>query len=127
MKRFWTKATTHEGGVPRRSRHWIAARRAWFTILPDRIKCGNWDIPVAAVEKAVLYTGQQYFVPVSVLEVQTADGKYQFGFNPWVRIAEHLPFEVESQAVRFRYSAFSLTVRALLLAYLAFVLWRWLA
>jgi hypothetical protein len=127
MKRFWTKATTHEAGAPRHSHHWVAAKRAWFTILPDRIECGNWVIPSAAVTKAVLYTGHQFFVPVSVLELQTTDATYQFGFNPWVHVHKHLPFEVETQTVRFRYSVFSLAVRALLLGYIAFLLWRWLS
>jgi hypothetical protein len=58
------------------------------------------------------------------LAVSTADGTWQFGFNPWVRIAEHLPFEFRCESVRVRYSAFSLIVRLAAIAYLAYVLMR---
>lgn len=90
MKRFWTKATTRESGKPRRSGAWVTARRGWFKVFADRVECGDWKIPFAAVERAVLYTGRQFFIPVSVLELRSEDRTYQFGFNPWAHPEQHL-------------------------------------
>ena len=126
MKRFWTKATTRENGSPRRSANWVSARRSWFEIFSDRAECGDSIIPFETVEKAVLYTGRQFFVPVSVLELQTPGETYQFGFNPWARPERHLPLELERQRMRLGYSPFSVLVRVLLVAYLAWLAWRWL-
>ncbi len=126
MKRFWTKATIRETGSPRRSANWVAARRAWFKIFEDRFECGDWVIPLDAVEKAILYTGRQFFMPVSVLELQTAAQTYQFGFNPWVKLERHLIMDFEKQTVRFGYSAFSVVIRIILAGYLIFLVWRWI-
>ena len=127
MRRFWTKATIREAGPPRRSANWIAARRAWFKVFADRVECGDWVISIDAVEKAVLYTGRQFLMPVSVLELQTEAKTYQFGFNPWVRLEQHLPLDLEKQTVSFGYSGISVFIRLVLAGYLIFLAWRWLA
>jgi len=124
VKRFWTKATTRESGPPRRSASWITARRAWLEVFANRVECGNWIIPFESVEGAVLYTGRQWFIPMSVLELRTSTATYQFGLNPWARPERHLPLEVERQEVRLGTSAFSLLLRIVLVAYLAFLVWR---
>jgi hypothetical protein len=90
--RCWTKATSREEGNPRRSLNWALSRRAWFQVFRDRVQCGDWTLPVNRVERAVLYTARQFWMPVRVLELRTEKGTYQFGFNPWVTVERHLPF-----------------------------------
>jgi hypothetical protein len=126
LSQCWTKATDAEPGPPRYSANWALARRARFKSYPDRIECGDWVIPATDVRDAVLYEARQWFIPVYVLAVSTERRTWQFGFNPWCKVAAHLPFAFRRERVRLRHSAFSLAVRALLVAYLAFVLWRFL-
>lgn len=126
MKRFWTKATTRESGVPRRSANWVTSRRGWFKVLHDRIECGDWRIPFHTVESAVLYTGRSLFMTVSVLELRAGGKTYQFGFNPWVRVEQALPLELERRNVRFGYSPFSVAMRVLVIVYLAWLVLFWL-
>ncbi len=123
MKRFFTKATTRESGNPRLSFNWVRSRRAWFKIFDDRVECGDWVISTADITGAVLYRAG--FSGGSVLELQTEAETYQFGFNPWVRLKKHLPFEVEERQVRLSLSTYSLVVRLVLVLYLAWVAWRW--
>jgi hypothetical protein len=126
LYKAWAKGTTGEAGPPRYSANWSIARRAWFEVFPDRVECGDWVIPKEDVKEATLFEGRQWFVPVYVLSLTTQQKTWQFGFNPWVRIGSHLPFPVKRERVHIRYSVFSLAVRALLLAYVAYWLFeRW--
>ena len=120
----WTKATDAESGAPRYSANWALARRARFRIYPERIECGDWVIPAGEVREAVLYEARQWFIPVYVLALSTERRTWQFGFNPWCKVAAHLPFAFRRERVRLRYSPFSIAVRVLLVGYLAFLLWR---
>ena len=124
LYRAWTKGTTGEAGPPRYSANWSVARRAWFEIFPDRIKCGEWVVPREDVKEATLFETRQWFFPVYVLSLTTEEKTWQFGFNPWSRIGSYLPFPVERERVRLRYSAFSVVIRALLLAYAAYWLFK---
>lgn len=125
--RCWTKATTREQGNPRHSANWIVSRRGWFRIFPDRVECGDWVLPVTDIERAMLYRGRQLWTTVRVLELQTKTLTYQFGFNPWVAVESHLPFPFSGEKVRLKHSIFSLVVRLVLIACLAFLLWQWLS
>ena len=116
----WTKATRREAGELRHSAAWAVSRRAWFKVFDDRIECGDWNIALDSVLEAVLFETRQWLIPVFVLQLSTEDVSYQFGFNPWCRVANHLPFDVDRQRVKMRYSPFSLALRivvGLLLAY----------
>ena len=121
LYKCWVKATNRESGVPRRSGNWVAAKRAWLKVFADRLECGGWTIPVPSIRKAVMYEGRSLFMPARVLELQTGDGSYQFGFNPWVAVERHLPFDVERVKAKFGYSPLSLAIRVALLGYLAYV------
>jgi len=123
--RCWTKATNAELGPPRRSAHWLVARRDWFCVFQDRIECGDWIIRREDVGEAVLYRTRSLFMPVSVLSVLTGKETFQFGFNPWVRIRDRLPFDVREERVTMRHSAFSLVTRGVICAYLLFLAARW--
>jgi hypothetical protein len=122
--RAWTKATNRESGPPRRSAHWITARRAWFKVFNDRLECGNWNIPFDSITEAVVYEVRQGLLTAQVLEVSTPEGTRQFGFNPWVKIADHLPFAVRCEQVRMRWSMFSIALRVGAVAYLLYVMFR---
>ena len=123
----WTKGTTREEGEPRRSFNWATSRRAWFKVFDDRIECGNWIIPKISIRDAVLFQSKQFFVvPVSVLQLRTDDASYQFGFNPWCRIAQRLPFQFRTETIKLGHSPFSLVVRVAVGIYLIYWIWqRW--
>lgn len=121
--RAWTKATAGEAGTPRHSANWVDARRAWLKVYDDRIECGNWVVPSDAVEEAVLYHAREMGIPVTVLSVTARGRVLQFGFNPWARIAGHLPFPFREENVRLGYSGFSIAVRLLVL--LGILYWLW--
>ena len=123
----WTKATDAEAGPPRYSSNWVVARRGQFRIFPDRIECGDWIVDRSAIHDAVLFEARQWLIPVYILSVQTEGKTYQFGFNPWARVGDHLPFPFRRERVRIQYSPFSIAIRVVLVAYLAYYVWRWLA
>ena len=124
LYRCWTKGLEGETGTPQRSARWATARRGWFRCYPDRVECGDWVIPAADVRDAVLYAARQMFIPVHVLGVSTSTQTFQFGFNPWSRVAKHLPFSFRRERVRLRHSAISIAATAFLLIWVGLWLWR---
>ena len=122
--RSWTKGTQGESGPPRYSGNWVVARRAWFKVFSDRVECGDWIIPTSSVTDAVLFEARQWFMPVYILTVSTSSGSWQFGFNPWSRVASCLPFPFRRERVRLAYSKSSVLVRVLLLALVGYWLWQ---
>ncbi len=124
LYRCLTKATDKETGEPRRSAAWIAARRAQFLVFDDHIRCGNWVILATEVEEAILYQAREFLLTTPILQVRTTERTYQFGFNPWTRVAEYLPFAFEKRKVRLGLSPFSLVLRLILLAYFSYWLWQ---
>jgi hypothetical protein len=121
----WSKGTTSELGLPQYSANWAMAKRGRFKVFSDRVECGDWVIPASSVKEAVLFEARQWFIPVYILAITTVDKTWQFGFNPWSKVAEHLPFQFRRERVRLRYSRFSIVVRAVLLGYLAYLAWGW--
>ena len=122
LYRCWTKATNREEGEPRRSLNWVGSRRAWFKVYEDRIECGDWTIPTSAVQDAVLYEASQFFIPARVLSLEAEGVTYQFGFNPWCRVGQHLPFEVRNEKIKLGGSPFSIVVRLILLGYIIYLI-----
>jgi hypothetical protein len=122
----WTKGIQGVGGTPQRSLAWAAARRGHFRCYSDRVECGDWVIPAGEVRDAVLYETRQAFIPVSVLEVSTPSQTFQFGFNPWSRVAAFLPFAFRRERVRLRHSRFSMAAYVVGFSLLALWLWRFL-
>lgn len=121
--RAWCKATNSEDSSPRYSHNWLLSRRGWFRIFEDRIECGDWRIPLGSVEKAIAYKTKQMFIPVTVLQLITADGSYQFGFNPWATPLDHIGIDIEEQKVKLKYSPFSVMLRVAVVVYLVYWLW----
>jgi len=95
---------------------WVTSRRATLKVFRDRLECGNWTIPFSSIEQAVLFETKQWFIPCYVLKVRTNDSTYQFGLNPGKFWSGELPFEVERQKGRLKYSAFSIAIRVVLAA-----------
>lgn len=119
----WCKGTSREDSEPRYSANWLVSKRAWFKIFDDRIECGSWKIPKDSIHKAIVYKTKQMFIPVTVLQLITEEGSYQFGFNPWARPIRHLDIEVEERSVKLQYSFFSILVRVAVLAYIGYWVW----
>jgi len=111
-----TKATDQEAGNPQYSHNWVVARRAQFEIFSDRIECGDWQIPFSSILQATAFETKQWFIPIVVLQIATADRTFQFGFNPWADPVSRLPVDVKKEKVRLKYSTYSLAVRLVLVA-----------
>ncbi|MEM8810547.1 MAG: hypothetical protein AAGF01_31435 [Cyanobacteria bacterium P01_G01_bin.38] len=118
-----TKATTAEGDDIRRSFNWVMSRRGLLKVYDDRLACGDWDIPYAGIEEAVLFRTRQMLISGYVLRIKAQGQIYQFGLNPGRFWASDLPFPVERRSARLKLSWFSLTVRIVALAALGYWIW----
>lgn len=123
LYKCWVKATDKEGGTPRYSQNWAAAKRAFFRVYDDRMECGNWLFKFDQIQNPVIYRTKQLFIPVSVLKIEFEERTYQFGFNPWVDPAKFIPMEIGEEKVKLKYSSFSIVLRLLVLAYALYFLW----
>jgi hypothetical protein len=124
LYRAWTKAILTDGSAPGYSASWMTARRGWLNVYDDRLECGDIIIPIEGIEGALLYEARQWFIPVYILTVTTPEGTYQFGLNPWTKIAAHLPFPYRRERVRLQYSSFSSLLRVALIAYVVYLLYQ---
>ncbi|HXV63220.1 MAG TPA: hypothetical protein VEK15_21150 [Vicinamibacteria bacterium] len=122
--RAWTKGIRDGAHKPRYGMEWLSARRGWFKVFDDRIECGNWSIPYSSIQEAVLFKSRQVLIPVSVLRLATPESTYQFGFNPWVQVEGHLPFQVRNEEIGLKYSAFFFALRIAVLGSVVFLIWR---
>jgi hypothetical protein len=95
----------------RRGGGWVTARRGWFEVYDDHLKCGSWVIDVSDIEDAILHESRALFTKVYVLELKLADHGYQFGFNPWVRVASFLPFRFRTEQTKMGWSTLSVIAR----------------
>jgi len=120
----FVKAIKAASGAPGYQKEWISAFRGGIEFYDDRIAWGEHVVRADEVSDAVVYKTKQWFIPVTVLQVSTEDGTWQFGFNPWVRVADHLPFAFHTERVRLRYSAFSIVARIVLVVLLLLWLYR---
>jgi hypothetical protein len=94
---------------------WVSSRRAILKVFPEKLEYGDWNIPYAAIEQAVLLQTKQWFIPCYVLKVQAADSTYQFGLNSNKFWKGDLPFLVERQKGKLKYSAYSIAIRVVLI------------
>lgn len=109
-----------------RGARWVVARRAVLLVSNERLVCGNWEVPVGEIEQAVIMRITPKPGRGLVLKIATRDGQhYQFGLLHDAAWFERLPFPVEVQDGSLRYSAFSIVLRLFLLAYLAWMAWRY--
>jgi hypothetical protein len=95
---------------------WITSRRAFLKVYPDRLECGDWNIPYRAIEEAELFQTRSGIIPCFILKVRTADHAFQFGLNGNKFWKGDLPFQVKRTKGRIKYSAFSIGLRIALVA-----------
>lgn len=95
---------------------WVTARRAILQVYPDRIECGDWQIPYASISEAVLFETRHMFLRCYILKIRSGDATYQFGLSGGKFWAGELPFPVNREKGRLRYSAFSIVSRICLIA-----------
>ena len=119
-----TKATTAEGGDIRHSFNWVVSRRGTLRVLSDALECGHWRIPYDSIDEAVLFSTRQMFIPCYVLRVSVDGTLYQFGLNPGSFWKGELPFPVQRETLRLKYSWFSIIVRTIAIAAIAYWIWQ---
>jgi hypothetical protein len=119
-----TKATTAEGDDIRRSINWVVSRRGRLNVFDDALECGDWRISYDAIDEAVLFSTRQMMIPCYVLKVVSAGKIYQFGLNPNSYWKGEMPFPVVREKMRLKYSWFSFSVRAALIACVAYFVWK---
>jgi hypothetical protein len=124
IHKAWTKAIRTDDSTPGYSASWVTAARGWLEVYEDRLECGEFVIPLTSIKSAKLYEARQWFIPVYILAVTTADGTYQFGVNPWTKIGSKLPFEFTRERVRLKYSQLSIAIRVALVAYVIYLIYR---
>jgi hypothetical protein len=73
-----TKATTREGDRIRSSFNWVIARRSRLVLGPDAMTCGDWHLPYAEFESAILVTIPSVFGKAHTLMVKCRGQTYQF-------------------------------------------------
>ena len=118
-----TKGSRQESSEPRASFNWVIAKRGWLKVYPDRVECGKWRVPYADVRKATLYRFRHWFTTAAVIHLETADGHYQFGLNPWAYPEDHIDLDFEEKETKFTYSTFSIILRLSSIPYVAFWVW----
>jgi hypothetical protein len=123
LHRCMTKATTAEGDDIRRSVNWVFSRRGFLKVYTDRIECGDWTIPYDQIDEAVLFRTSSMFIPCYLLRVKAQGQIYQFGLNPGRYWSRELPFPVVRENKRLGWSWYSVAVRIVALAVLAYLLW----
>ena len=125
LYRCMTKATTAEGEELRHSLNWVMARRAILKVTSSALICGDWHIPYDQIDEAVLSSIWGPF-PGFVLRVRSNGVIYQFGvnWNPFWK--KELPFSVVREKGQLGYSAFSITIRAVLVGYAIYLIWKYI-
>jgi hypothetical protein len=100
-----TKATWREGSQIRWSLNWALARRGNLVLTDTEFVCGNWRIPYAEIEEAVLVSIPTLFGTARNLLVMWQGRVYQFqlkSVSSW-RMKTHpfwdgpLPFPVRRE------------------------------
>jgi len=98
---------------------WATARRSALILTAQELVCGDWVIPIASIQEAVLVQ----IAGGSLLKISTTDGThYQFGLqrNPDWEKQTVLPLKIEQGILSF--SKTSLIVRLILLIWLAILM-----
>jgi hypothetical protein len=123
-----TKATTAEGDQRRHGPNWLLSRRGTLRVFDDHLECGDWRIELAEIRSAILFSFRSTFlrIPGYILSIETPDRTFHFGLNWGSYWKGELPFPVRRERGKLSYTWFSLLVRLVLVAYVAYLVWHWL-
>ena len=122
-----TKATTAKSDQMKYGFNWMLSRRAILKVYDDHLECGDWYIDNHQIRDAVLYSIRSlFFIPGYILRIATDEKSYHFGLNGNRFWEGDLPFLVKREKGEMKYSFFSIIVRLILVAYLLWVLWKWI-
>jgi len=79
---------------------WAFSRRSTLILTNERLKCGDWDIPIAKIK----YAGASYFGSAIILKIADASGNhYQFGLqkdDAWLH-QPILPIKVTDEPIKY--------------------------
>jgi len=115
----------HEiAGKIERSRKWMKAYRGQLIVFEDKLVFSDKTIAFSDVTSATLYEVQQSLLKVPLLEISTNDTTYQFGLNPWIDIAKHLPLKLKKGSAKLRPSVLSIARSSLLFFAILYLVWR---
>ena len=101
------------------------SRRNVLQVTETELRCGNWTIPYTEIEQATLMGWRSWLgIPGAVLVVKVKVRTFQFGLMGSKFWEGELPFPVERKQGRPGYSTFSVILRVVVLAYLAWWVWQ---
>ena len=104
---------------------WVTSQRVTFLMTSQKIYMGKWEIPLEQIKKAELLKFSSMFAKGMLLKLATQQGKhYQVGMSYSVDIEQQqaLPLKINDQ--KLKYSFLSIIARILLLAYLAYIVFK---
>ncbi|MDX1972830.1 MAG: hypothetical protein SFY68_09905 [Candidatus Sumerlaeia bacterium] len=128
IHRCLTKATAAEGDQLQYGPNWMLSRRGILKVFPDRLCCGDWEVPFDSITEAVLYSVRgPFFLPGYVLKITTPERTIHFGLNSGKFWKSDLPFAVKREAAQLRYSTFSRIVRLVVVVFIFYHVWSWLS
>lgn len=89
--------------------------------------CGSWEIPIYAINNAVLLQVNALFAKALVLKVSTLDGyHYQFGLQYGPTWEKQTALRSTIEESKITYSAFSIVRRLILVAWIIWIFVQWL-
>lgn len=103
---------------------WVVARRAVAILTDKRIKCGDWDIPLSAINSAELILLRGLISKGQLLNISTKDNVgYQLGMQlnkDWLK-SEQLNLSYTNK--KLKVSTFSWVMRIILIGYLIYLIY----
>ncbi|HMQ11564.1 MAG TPA: hypothetical protein PKB05_09650 [Oligoflexia bacterium] len=108
-----------------RGMQWINSRRAVVCLTNKRIICKDWEIPLESIKNAEMMIFKSFLSQGQVLKIETFAGMhYQFGMQHQPAWLKQTVFNIEVVPCELKMSKFSWLVRAVLMLYLGYVLFK---
>ena len=122
-----TKAIIADGDQLETGPQWITSRRAKLRLFDDHLVCGDWNVRYDDIGEAVLalFRSPILRIPGYILSARTNTHTYHFGLNGWRYWNGELPFPVTRRKTRLRMSWISIAARAIIIGYIAYVVFQW--
>lgn len=122
-----TKAIISDGDQLETGPQWITSRRAKLRLFDDHLVCGDWNVRYDDIREAVLASFRSPIlrIPGYILSARTNTNTYHFGLNGWRYWNGKLPFPVTRKKTRLRMSWISIAARAIIIGYIAYVVFQW--